>query len=402
MIKEQRSRFIATLPYGVTIELIGVCEYPSEGKKWWKPDGTELSKEVSVRRRRGGVSASGIPYTVAVKVTMPEDATFEKGEIKGAKGAASLEAVDSKGRPISNMQAWMVYIDEKLTATSIQLGVATGAWKTRARNRSKGSVSTAGIVFSKAYESDGGVRIIVADEHLDLDYRITAIDTQDKEHLSQAQRSGSAGKVRQTTVLFSDIKLNQIKYFLFQTRPYQWVTFHNVSLKPGIKTDVQVERGKRQPTSILPKEVKQIEKVLNGWFGNCSTGNLEGAKKAWMPRKSNKAERDLRVMNELLALNSDWQFSLLAVMWDEADAMAVSAAFQNADPKVGSPMALVWRLKKTDEHWRITDIDLEELEGLQVENSRFMQERPNAQVWFDNPDFKAPKLRQKPGVAGRG
>jgi hypothetical protein len=178
---------------------------------------------------------------------MPEDATFELGRIKGATGRISLEAVDSEGRPISNMRAWMVYIDEKLTATSIQLGAADGPWKTRARDSSRGGKSTAGIVFSKAYESDEGVRIIVADEHLDLDYRIAAIDTQGKEHVFH-QRGGSAGKVRQTTALFHDIKLNQIEYFLFQTRPYQWVTFKDVSLQPGVKTDVQVggkEIGKK-------------------------------------------------------------------------------------------------------------------------------------------------------------
>jgi len=233
------SEFKKTLPNGVMVELVGVCEHPSEGRQWWKPDGTELSKEIRVRKR-GHVSASGIPYTVAVKVTMPEDATFQRGRIKGATGRGSLEAVDSEGRPISNIRAWMVYIDEKLTETSIQLGVATGPWKTRARNRSKGGLSTAGIVFSKAYESDGGVRIIVADEHIGLDHRITAIDTQGKEHLFH-QRGRSAGKVRQTTALFHDIKLNQIEYFLFQTRPYEWITFKNVSLRPGHKTDVQVE-----------------------------------------------------------------------------------------------------------------------------------------------------------------
>ncbi len=233
------SEFKTKLPNDITVELIGICEHPSEGKQWWQPDGTELSKEIRVRSR-GRVSTSGIPYNVAVKVTMPEDATFKWGRIKGETGGISLEAVDSEGRPISNMWSLRVYIDEQLTATSIQLGAADGPWKTRARDSSRGGKSTAGIVFSKAYESDGAVRIIVADEHLDLDYRIAAIDTQGKEHLFH-QRGGSAGKVRQTTALFHDIKLNQIEYFLFQTRPFQLITFHNVSLKPGVKTDVQVE-----------------------------------------------------------------------------------------------------------------------------------------------------------------
>ncbi len=261
------SEFKTKLPNGVTVELVGICEHPSEGKQWWKPNGTELSKEIRVRTR-GGISASGIPYNVAVKVTMPEDATFKWGRIKGAIGGISLEALDSEGRPISNMRAFRVYIDEQLTATSIQLGVATGPWKTRARKRSKGSLSTAGIVFSKAYESDGGVRIIVADEHLDLDYRIAAIDTQGKEHLFH-QRGGSAGKVRQTTALFHDIKLNQIEYFLFQTRPYEWVEFRNVSLRPGVKTDVQIEIEEE------PSESKMSKEMVGTWFFDNPGGDDE-------------------------------------------------------------------------------------------------------------------------------
>src|SRR4030042_1077621 len=58
-------------------------------------------------------------------------------------------------------------------------------------------------------------------------------------------------------------------------------------------------------------------------------------------------------------------------------------------------MILVWGLKKSDGVWVIEDIDLEEMEGLQIENSRFMQDHPDAQVWFDNPDLNAPKMRQK-------
>ena len=33
----------------------------------------------------------------------------------------------------------------------------------------------------------------------------------------------------------------KVKKFLFQTRPYEWVEFKNVSLRPGQKTDVQIE-----------------------------------------------------------------------------------------------------------------------------------------------------------------
>jgi beta-lactamase regulating signal transducer with metallopeptidase domain len=33
------NKFRATLPNGVTVELVGVCEHPTDGKQWWRPDG---------------------------------------------------------------------------------------------------------------------------------------------------------------------------------------------------------------------------------------------------------------------------------------------------------------------------------------------------------------------------
>jgi hypothetical protein len=35
--------FTATLPNGVTVELLGVCDHPSAGKQWWQPDGSILN-----------------------------------------------------------------------------------------------------------------------------------------------------------------------------------------------------------------------------------------------------------------------------------------------------------------------------------------------------------------------
>jgi len=40
----EAGRFVAHLPFGVTVELLGVCEHPSEGKRWWRPDGTLLEE----------------------------------------------------------------------------------------------------------------------------------------------------------------------------------------------------------------------------------------------------------------------------------------------------------------------------------------------------------------------
>jgi hypothetical protein len=49
----------------------------------------------------------------------------------------------------------------------------------------------------------------------------------------------ASGKVDQHTVSFRNLELGQIEEFQYQARPYRWVEFKNVSLKPGHKTDVE-------------------------------------------------------------------------------------------------------------------------------------------------------------------
>jgi beta-lactamase regulating signal transducer with metallopeptidase domain/Tol biopolymer transport system component len=235
--------FNAILQNGVTVELVAVCKYGGASTEWWRPDGTELAKEIRIKKG-GTVAASGKAYAVAVKVKGPENICVKWGKIEGAIGLASLEVVDSQGQAISNMRAQKVNIDEKLTTTSIRLGVAAGDWETKAEHNGKGMRSTGieggGVAFSEAYESNGVVKINVSDDCLNLNHRIIAIDKEGTEHVPQRQTWTSVGKVRQTMSGFHNLTLNQIREFQYQTRPYQWATFKNVSLKPGAKTDVQV------------------------------------------------------------------------------------------------------------------------------------------------------------------
>jgi|GEM_PF-2623491 len=141
-----------------------------------------------------------------------------------------------------------------------------------------------------------------------------------------------------------------------------------------------------EPESIAkaPNEVREVYGVLKGWFEGCLAGGLDVIKRAYSSDYQ-LAERDLRQMREPSQMNPDWRFSLVSVMWDEQEALAVSGALKLGDPKVQGPQMLVWTLAKADRKWGITDIDLEEIEGLQRENSRFQQRHPDAQVWFEGP-----------------
>jgi tetratricopeptide (TPR) repeat protein len=57
--------------------------------------------------------------------------------------------------------------------------------------------------------------------------------------------SGRGGNILSSNTHEFNLTLRDIKEFRFQTRPYEWVEFKNVSLRPGVKTDVVVERAGR-------------------------------------------------------------------------------------------------------------------------------------------------------------
>jgi len=63
--------------------------------------------------------------------------------------------------------------------------------------------------------------------------------------------------------------------------------------------------------------------------------------------------------------------------------MAVSRKLRAGDPKdEAEPVVLVWNLEKLQGRWVITDIDLEEIAGLQRENAFFLQKHPGASVRY--------------------
>ena len=82
--------------------------------------------------------------------------------------------------------------------------------------------------------------------------------------------TSGTGDLIQQTYVFEKIEPEEVETPTLQTRPYQWVTFKNVSLKPNFKTDVQIERGY--------ETVDKIESQLTPsllWHDDFETGNFD-------------------------------------------------------------------------------------------------------------------------------
>ena len=266
--KTTMTPFTAKLDNGATVELVGICEYPPEGKKWWRPDGKELAETFSVKET-GTISASGKPYAMLIKTTGSIGFSWS---IEGSHGTDALTATDSQGIG-TGLNGLKVFIDEHRTETTVKIIVPEGPWTKETGYNGvgiKAYTDEYGVVFSPPQQTDKGVMLVVSDNSINYDRRIIAIDDNNEVHTNSIVMGGGVAipgrentQLFQTTALFSNITLDKIKEYKFQTRPYHWVEFRNVSLRPGVKTDVQVLQQAPQPI-VRAAEASKIETKTTG------------------------------------------------------------------------------------------------------------------------------------------
>jgi beta-lactamase regulating signal transducer with metallopeptidase domain len=261
--------FMATLPNGVTVELAGVCDWPEKGKRCWLPDGSKLTKKIyaSKRNKIPGAGNYGLrnktpgagDYGFMFKVDGPDDLNFSCNKIDGTTSMESsylIKVVDAKGKELEGFEAAISDMKEGQSSTTIRLGIAAGPWTTISTHDGSGiKAGKKGVVlWSQAFETNDGTHITTSVEwREDRAERVVAIYKKDKLYTTEHD-SIATGKVHQITATFKNLKLNQIKEFQYQVRPYEWATFENVSVKPGLKTDVQISFQPADKKAIPAKE----------------------------------------------------------------------------------------------------------------------------------------------------
>ncbi|MCP4261583.1 MAG: M48 family metalloprotease [Planctomycetes bacterium] len=235
---EDKWKYFVTLPGGITVELVGVCDWPKEGRRCWQPDGLKLPVEIYAAKwnQDPGAGQFGFMY----KVTGPDDLKLSCNIFGANSTEGSCKVVDAHGRQLKNFTASISDMEEGRLSTTIRIGIAAGPWETIASHDGKRMKSgrQGGILWSQAFQSNSDTHIVTSRQwRKDQTDRVVAIDKAGKLHTAGGG-SVASGKIDQHTANFRNLKLGQIEEFQFQTRPYQWVEFKNVSLRPGHKTDV--------------------------------------------------------------------------------------------------------------------------------------------------------------------
>ena len=100
----EQARFVANLPGGATVELVGVCNWPTSEPTCWKADGSSLDQPLRVTKwnQRPGANS----YGFILKITGPEDLKRSWRKIEGATGwEASCDVVDRQGNRLDQYTA---------------------------------------------------------------------------------------------------------------------------------------------------------------------------------------------------------------------------------------------------------------------------------------------------------
>jgi beta-lactamase regulating signal transducer with metallopeptidase domain len=241
--RKEQPRFTARLSNRVSVELMGVCDWPEKGKRCWRPDGSKLTEEIYATKWNKTPGAA--EYGFMFKVDGPDDLNFFCNKIDGTTSMGSsykVQVVDAKGKEIEDFKVVISDMKEGQSSTTIRLGIAAGSWTTISTH--DGSEIKAGkkgvVLWSQAFETNDGTHITTSVEwREDRAERVVAIYKKDKLYTTE-QDSIASGKVHQITATFNNLKLNQIKEFQYQVRRYDWAEFKNVSLKPGLQTEVDM------------------------------------------------------------------------------------------------------------------------------------------------------------------
>ncbi|MHC4156682.1 MAG: M56 family metallopeptidase, partial [Planctomycetota bacterium] len=241
--------FGATLSNGVTVELVGVSEHPSYGEEWWRPDGEPLGY-------RPYEVAEGFMYSktqqqrreLAFRLT---NLAYDDAELDIELGCCCCGTAGAIGHTFVSDQrledfwAGAIVADANLEVVDACVGIASGPWRTIAecdgRGRASYSTESPNVRFGDVTEKKGRTYLPVRYNTARESLRVIAL-SKSGDIIHQALISDAhmgQGKWLNYLCIF-DQKPSKIKKFKFQMRPYEWVQFRNISLKPGRETDVAV------------------------------------------------------------------------------------------------------------------------------------------------------------------
>ncbi len=277
------SEFKKTLPNGVTVELVGVCEHPSEGKQWWRPDGSRLLNR-PYDKVGGHVypNANEQACEFAVRVTSPNSKDWGYSwQIEPGGSSTSGSWPVKNGKKQEDLRYIAISMPSKHEVAKVSFAVASGPWHTLDNRAAdgKGVASSSGegggIIWLSPNCNENETVLSVCHTYKEPQVRIVAIGKNGNLHTGD-YTCGAVGEMATITATF-DLLLSNIEEFQFQTRPYRMVRFEDVSLIPGNITDVKMTVSRPDTQAKFPDKT-EMQSEIEGTSISTSRGKVSVVK----------------------------------------------------------------------------------------------------------------------------
>jgi len=252
-------RFSAVLSDNAGAELIAITEGLGNSTKWWKPNGEIFDEAPFI--------IDEAPFIIDEPVTTVDDELKQYRFFFSARTGQSPWSTSSldlpggrfyraeqqfrgkDGRTFLNVGVMTCGWGKDKEAGQMVIGIPQGKWITKATYNPRTKVTSGpdhSVKFDKPHREKGKLRIDVSCNISDFRKtakQIVAVDHTGKIHHPVSTQTKVNKRGQKTSLSFGDLRVAQVKEFQYKVCPYTWVTFENISLRPGQITDVQVKVG---------------------------------------------------------------------------------------------------------------------------------------------------------------
>ncbi|MBN2182618.1 MAG: DUF4440 domain-containing protein, partial [Sedimentisphaerales bacterium] len=262
-----RGNVKATLPNGVTVELVGMCREPLNNAQWWKPDGSEMYEPLfEASRRASPMQAIPTRYVFLAKAYGGENVSTRMKIYEGFGWSTKVARDGTALCYVKQPDNSSTHHKDAFEKGPVEIGVAQGQWI-----KGRG-VSSPNMQIHRSYLIGNNDQVVIQPPQAeksspdmatifwattsskDYEYRLncTLKDGSVEQCMEPFFQStgvietGGLSNGKLHTISFNiDKPLEQIVNYELLYRKFEYARFNNVAFKPGLKTDVQVAVEKR-------------------------------------------------------------------------------------------------------------------------------------------------------------
>jgi hypothetical protein len=213
---------------------VGASTQPSGPQTWWGPDGTPLdSAPVDPSRNRLNEPHRDVRVVLLRVSDLPKDATLKwlPTDVTDYWGGRPTK----DGEKTKGLEVYVASFPRDLERCAVRARIASGRWETEASHDGSGGFSTVKgsfkYYFGKARPYHGGTAIAVAQNIVDRDSRVVAIDRRGQV-VTPVYSSGGGGETLSLLDVEFRVPPEDIVEYQVQSRPFERVEIEDIALKP--------------------------------------------------------------------------------------------------------------------------------------------------------------------------